>query len=91
MPEAKRAPLNPDSRSRPPGAPPPAPPPDPPDFDPPPPLVPNAETIEAIEEARRGELTYVGSIEELKALLDRDYEDETLTEVAPSRPAAATG
>lgn len=79
--------MNPDPRSRPPGAPPPAPPPDPPDFDPPPPLVPNAETIEAIEEARRGELTYVDSIEELRALLDRDYEAETLTEVAPSRPA----
>ena len=84
--------MNLDPRSRPPGAPPPAPPSEPPDFDPPPPLVPNAETIEAIEEARRGQLTYVGSIEELSALLDRDAEeDEDPDESAPSRPAPATG
>ena len=36
------------------------------------PLVPNAETIAAIEEARRGELTYVASVEELRDHLSRD-------------------
>jgi DNA-damage-inducible protein J len=36
------------------------------------PLVPNAETIEAMEAARRGELTRVGSIDELFASLNAD-------------------
>lgn len=35
-------------------------------------LAPNAETIEAIEEARRGELTYVASMEELRDQMNRD-------------------
>lgn len=34
-------------------------------------LPPNAETIAAIGEARRGELTYVGSVEELRDHLRR--------------------
>lgn len=56
------------------------------------PLVPNAETIEAIEEARRGELLYVDSIEELRAVLDSDYEeDDDLAESPRSRPAPACG
>lgn len=42
------------------------------------PLVPNAETIAAIEEARRGELTYVNSVEEMRDLLDRDYAEDTV-------------
>lgn len=41
------------------------------------PLVPNAETIAAIEEARRGELTYVGSVNELRDHLSRDNTDKT--------------
>lgn len=41
------------------------------------PLVPNAETIAAIEEARRGELTRVGSVEELRDDLSRDNPEET--------------
>ncbi|SER92026.1 DNA-damage-inducible protein J [Azotobacter beijerinckii] len=36
------------------------------------PLVPNAETIEAMREARRGGLPSVNSIEALKAALDAD-------------------
>lgn len=36
------------------------------------PFVPNAETIEAIEAADRGETTKVGSIDELFASLDAD-------------------
>jgi DNA-damage-inducible protein J len=36
------------------------------------PLIPNEETIEAIKAARRGELTTVGSVEELFASLDAD-------------------
>ena len=36
------------------------------------PLVPNEETIEAMKAARRGELTTVGSIEELLSNLDAD-------------------
>jgi len=36
------------------------------------PLVPNAETIEAMKEARRGGLPSVNSIEALKAALDAD-------------------
>jgi DNA-damage-inducible protein J len=36
------------------------------------PLVPNEETIEAIKAARRGELTTVGSVEELFASLNAD-------------------
>lgn len=40
------------------------------------PLVPNAETIAAIEEARRGELTHVGSVEELRDHLGRNNTDE---------------
>lgn len=41
------------------------------------PLPPNAETIAAIEEARRGELTYVGSVEELREHLHRDGRHDT--------------
>lgn len=40
------------------------------------PLVPNAETIAAIEEADRGELTYVSSVEEMRDLLERDYAED---------------
>lgn len=40
------------------------------------PLVPNAETIAAIEEADRGELTYVNSVEEMRDLLERDYAED---------------
>ncbi|HXP24121.1 MAG TPA: type II toxin-antitoxin system RelB/DinJ family antitoxin [Candidatus Sulfotelmatobacter sp.] len=36
------------------------------------PLIPNAETIEAIEAARRGELVTVGSVDELLAHLNAD-------------------
>jgi DNA-damage-inducible protein J len=36
------------------------------------PLIPNEETIEAIKAARRGELTTVGSVEELFASLNAD-------------------
>ncbi|HEY5330209.1 MAG TPA: type II toxin-antitoxin system RelB/DinJ family antitoxin [Acidobacteriaceae bacterium] len=36
------------------------------------PLVPNEETIEAMKAARRGELTSVGSTEELLASLNED-------------------
>jgi DNA-damage-inducible protein J len=36
------------------------------------PLVPNAETIEAMKAARRGELVTVGSPEELLASLNED-------------------
>lgn len=36
------------------------------------PLVPNEETIEAMKAARRGELTTVGSTEELLASLNED-------------------
>ena len=36
------------------------------------PLIPNDETIEAIKAARRGELTTVGSVEELFASLNAD-------------------
>jgi len=36
------------------------------------PLIPNEETIEAIRAARRGELTTVGTVEELFASLDAD-------------------
>lgn len=36
------------------------------------PLIPNAETIEAMESARRGEVTRVGSIDELFASLNAD-------------------
>jgi DNA-damage-inducible protein J len=36
------------------------------------PLVPNAETIEAMEAARRGELVTVGSVEDLMADLHED-------------------
>jgi DNA-damage-inducible protein J len=36
------------------------------------PLVPNEETVEAIKAARRGELTAVGSVDELFASLDAD-------------------
>lgn len=36
------------------------------------PLVPNAETIEAIEAARRGDVVVVGSHEELVASLNED-------------------
>lgn len=39
------------------------------------PLEPNAETIEAIEEARRGELTYVASVKELRDRLHRGGAD----------------
>lgn len=39
------------------------------------PLSPNAETIGAIEEARRGELTYVGSVAELRSHLHRGRAD----------------
>ena len=82
--------MNPDTPSRPTGAPGPTPTPETPDFRPPL-LVPNAETLEALEEARRGELTYVGSIEELIALLDSDADEEAPAESAPSRPAPASG
>lgn len=83
--------MNPDTPSLPTGAPRPTPTPEPPDFHPPP-LVPNEETLEALEEARRGELTYVGSIEELIALLNSDAEEEEdPAESAPSRPAPASG
>ena len=40
------------------------------------PLAPNPETIPAIEEARRGELTYVVSIEELRDQMRRDIPGE---------------
>lgn len=83
--------MNPDHPSRPTGGPPPIPTPEPADFRPLP-LVPNAETLEALEEARRGELTYVGSIEELIALLNSDAEEEEgPAESVPSRPAPASG
>ena len=83
--------MNPDTPSLPTGGPPPIPTPEPADFHPSP-LVPIAETLEALEEARRGELTYVGSIEELVALLDSDAEgEEAPCESAPSRPAPASG
>lgn len=36
------------------------------------PLIPNAETIEAMRAARNGELTTVGSIDELMAALNAD-------------------
>jgi DNA-damage-inducible protein J len=36
------------------------------------PLAPNAETIEAIKAARRGELTTVGSVDEMFASLNED-------------------
>jgi DNA-damage-inducible protein J len=36
------------------------------------PLIPNEETIEAIRAARRGELTTVGTVEELFASLNAD-------------------
>ncbi|UVC11757.1 type II toxin-antitoxin system RelB/DinJ family antitoxin [Rhizobium sp. TH2] len=36
------------------------------------PLIPNDETIEAIKAARRGELTTVGSVDELFASLNAD-------------------
>lgn len=39
------------------------------------PLAPNAETIEAIEEARRGELTCVASVEEVRERLHRGRAD----------------
>ena len=39
------------------------------------PLAPNAETIEAIEEARRGELTCVASVEEVRERLQRGGAD----------------
>ena len=83
--------MNPDTPPRPTGASRPTPATESPDFHPPP-LVPNAETLEALEEARRGELTYVGSIEELVTLLDSDAEEEEgPDESAPSRPAPASG
>jgi DNA-damage-inducible protein J len=36
------------------------------------PLIPNAETVEAMKAARRGELVEVGSVENLMADLDED-------------------
>jgi DNA-damage-inducible protein J len=36
------------------------------------PLIPNAETVEAMKAARRGELVTVGSLDELFASLDAD-------------------
>lgn len=39
-------------------------------------LLPNSETIDAIEEARRGDLTYVASVEELRDHLHRDGADD---------------
>ena len=43
-------------------------------FDPPP-IIPNAETVEAIEAARRGETKTFNTIEELFADLNSDAED----------------
>lgn len=62
-----------------------------PALDSPLPFVPNAETIEAMEEARRGELLCVTSIEELFAVLNADDEDEDPAEPPPSLSARASG
>ena len=88
--ERRQTIMNPHTPSRPTGGPPPIPTPEPADFHPPP-LVPNAETLEALDQARRGELTYVGSVEELIALLDSDADEEAPAESAHSRPAPASG
>lgn len=77
--------MNPDFPSCPTGAPGPTPTSESPASDWPPPFVPNTETIEAMEEARRGELLCVTSIEELFAVLNADNEDEDPDESPRSR------
>lgn len=81
--------MNSDIPSRPTGAPRPTPASESPALAPPRPFVPNTETIEAMEEARRGELLCVTSIEELFAVLNADDEDPA--EPPRPRPAPASG